>query len=278
MLNRQWIILIAVLVFWQAGCTNRCTSPSGCSPFSTARVPAPGTGQLTIPTQVAGQPYYTPGAPGSTTASTTLNPTQSAPTVALNTQPLNGWAPLPPSGYTNSTYPNSGYPTSVYPNSMVGQPPAYSSNFQVAGVPPSGGAPGYRVATGTTMANPATTSSLQDGGTNGTVNQGNRTDPSRLPASDATQVRAPSQVATNPNFAPPTQPASYSSNLQAFQPVVPPQVAGTPGSVPPNYQAQPYNGQPMSYQSPFVRTSPQMAQTPGTSGYGWAPRTGDRVD
>lgn len=274
MLNRQWIILIAVVVFWQTGCSNPYTSSTGYAPFATARVPAPGTGQLNIPTQVAGQPYYTPGSPtpssiASSNTPPTVNPAQPAPTVAQNTQSLNGWTPLPPGGYPNSTYPNS----------IASQPPSYSSNFQPFGAPVasgsggSGGMPGYRVATGTTMVNPAGVSSYQDSGTNGTVNQGARTDPSRLPASDATQVRAPSQVATNPGFAPPPQQPSYTSNLQNFPTSAPPQVAGNPISAAPNYQAQPYNGQPMNYQSPFIRTSPQMAQTPGTAGYGWAPRT-----
>jgi len=261
MLNRQWMLMIAVLVSFQVGCYNRCQSPGGCGPFANSRIPSPGTGRLLIPSRSASQPYYVPG--GSPALAQTLNPNQAAPTLAANPQQLNGWTQVPQGGN---------------PSLAMGQPPLYNQIPQYNAPPTMSGTPGYRVATATTLPDRSASASLQDSGSNGTMNQGSRIDPSRLPASDATQVRAPSQIATNPAFLPPAQQPRYTADLRNVQTVMPPQFAGNQTLAQPNFQGQsapPFYGAAPSYQSPFIRSNPQMAQSQGAQ-IGWSPRSNDR--
>lgn len=254
--HRKTLILLILCTAWLvSGCNRRCQSPGGCGPFANSRIPAPGTGQLTIPSRSAQQPYYVPG--GGLAQNQVIDPNQSAPTLNQPNPQLNGWTPQPATGG---------------PSFVASNAPVYNSQPYVGG-PGSGVPPGYRVATSSTL--PSSQSTL-DSGQSRTSGQNERTDPTRLPATDATAVRAPAANTASASFLPPTLQPRYSASLNAFQPIAPPQMAGGNPTGQPRYQAQPMTAAAPSYQSPYVRTVPQMAQNAPGSPVGWTPRDGDR--
>ena len=262
------ICLVSMLAM-TTGCRNRCTP--GCPPnafFGANQViPAPATYSVQIPSQNNGQAYYNP------------NSTARQPTYLLNP---NGASPTPATGGANSNQPGwravgsesqsgANVPRSVLQQDETtsSQPRTNSASTTLAQVqPPSAGT--VRTATATNGL------SYRDSVNYRTTRTDERLDRTRLPATDATSVRAPSGINTvttgtrmaqlnptlgvtltqpiyagQPRLASASQwyvPPTY-SQTQVVQPAQPTTIAGTyqPSTGPVIYQ-----GVPQPYVQPGV--------------------------
>jgi hypothetical protein len=252
---RQAIVLmlsIGYLVL--TGCTNATRGPLA----KNSRIPAPGTYQLRIPSLGNGPANDAPRQAATIANHSVVNPTAAAPTGPITGPDLSGWKQI------------------NQPNQMAAAP-AYTSPYGTG----KGGAyapPAYQVATGTTIANP----SGATGGSSQTMASQNRVDSTRLAATDASGVRAPSVGQANPNPVPPQSSNRYAGNVEVYQGIYPPAGSNPNGFVNPNdpnrYLAQPQVGAPGSYRSPYIRQSGAFAygnnpynQTPT----GWVARDGN---
>ncbi len=196
-MSRQLIIsaFLVVLIGLSAGCRNsRFCGPytNGCCGFAqSATLPAPQTGSLQIPSLNQGQPYYNPGNGVPTTAQQPaylVNPNSTAPTPANNSPtlaPSQGWRPVGNNNYSLNPA-NTSAPQSVLQPTLA--PRRAPVNFAA-----------------NQLQSPSSvrTASSTNGGLSFTdsVNYRStrideRTDESRLPATDATSVRAPSGLNT----------------------------------------------------------------------------------
>jgi hypothetical protein len=225
-----------------------CTNPTG-GPFAkNTRVPAPGTYQLRIPSQLNGQAYYNPSQGAGSTIIPPINPASAAPTANVAAQDINGWKQInqPVQQFANTPNYNTPY------GSAVG---SYAP-------------PQYQIATGTTQVNSGATSGNQNA-----INHQNRVDSTRLAATDASAVRPPSVGQANPAAGQPQASDRYAGSVQVYQGIYPPAGAIPNGFVNPNannrFVAQPTVGTPGSYQSPYIRYSGTFAQ--GNNPYGNAP-------
>ncbi len=237
------------MLLFSSGC---CRQKNQCGPFGqTARIPAPGTYQLSIPSLAGNQPYYTPAQNqlGSTTGAATgiasnpmVNPNAAAPTINVANQNLNGWAQSP---HHLTTASNA---------------PVYQSPYGSVANPAAG--TGYRVSSSTAVQ--GSTSGQPNAGGNVTAQNDVRIDSTRLAATDATHVRGP--VTGPTGFAGTSEPVRYNGTFN--QPQADPRLANAA------------NGVPGTYQSPYVRhtgtwsTTPQAYNPyPGSgSQVGWVPR------
>ncbi len=171
MSQNLWIVLaIGILAF--TGCRNRYNNPSGGGLFAgTSTIAAPGTYSLNIPSLASNQPYYVPGQ-SSPAGVTTLDPRGLAPANNSNPAQLNGWRPSPANSSVGNF--NSGQSVLAASNANNG----YS-------VPP-----GYRSASNTAL--PGSGMSYTDSTNYQSTGVDERTDRTRLAATDASNVRAPS--------------------------------------------------------------------------------------
>ena len=280
-MTRNWTIIAMLLVIASTvGCNRRCNSPLLPRPFaSNARIPAPGTGNLQIPSRMAsgGQPYYVPGSPGGT-LSQAINPNQAAPTLATNPQDLNGWSRVAPMMANNPQ--NVGIGQAPNYNQL---PTSFTANNNTL---PGNTLPGYRVATSTTLntnqgSNGANFNSNPQGQPQQQAPLPGGNDPSRIPASDASGSRAPSQLVTNaqfqaPQYQTPFQQQRYAADINVYQPIPPNSNQGLP-QPPIRYQAELMASQPSPYQSPYARTAnvdpyQQGSASRTTAPVGWNPR------
>lgn len=252
-----WIGLLML-----TGCFNR----PGTSPFGTnARVSAPGTYNLRIPSMANNQPYYAPdqrqqaaAVPGITPPAAQVNPNAPAPTVVADNRNVNGWNLI--NGVSN----------------QASNAPVYQSPYAV---PLNRGVPGsnLQVAVASTIQNSGLTNS-----NNTFANQVNpnvdqiRGDSTRMAAIDVSGVRAPMAGAmqNNPALSAPGQlaatgPQQYFGQFQSGRAINPP--ANNNGFVQPmpnRLAAQPAPG---TYQSPYIRSTgafgPGVGQRAGNPGW-----------
>lgn len=249
-MQRVMAFTISMGLLFSVGCTN----PTG-GPFAkNTRVPAPGTYQLRIPSQLNGQAYYDSRQGTAPAINPPVNPNSAAPTANV-AQEINGWKQIP------------------QPAQPYAAAPGYITPY--SGTPAGSASPNYQVATATTQSNPGATA-----GNPASAGQ-NRVDSTRLAATDASTVRAPGVGQPNPPTAAAPPADRYAGNIQVYQGIHPPAGANQNGFVNPNannrYAAQPTVGTPGSYQSPYIRYSGTFAQgnNPyGNPGTGWVAREG----
>jgi hypothetical protein len=247
----QLIFCTSLLIL--PGCVNRPAGLFG----SNARVPAPGTYQLKIPS-LANQPYYSPNQGSSLAVNPDsafsginppnfpVNPSAAAPTVVAN-RDLQGWKLI-----DGQTAPQSMAPVYQSPNTIAANDSWARPNFQVA--------------SGTTLTrgagvNPGTS----------LVGQSNPrlADSTRMAAIDASSIRPPAAVT-------PSQQQYFGSLHSSGNPSI---AAQNPASnlngltqpqLPNRYAAQPVVGRPGSYQSPYIRGAVMgqgMDASPGATGW-----------
>jgi hypothetical protein len=238
------LILCICLMVVTMGCSNRSNGygPSWIS--SSPTVAPPPTYSLNIPSVARNQPYYNPTT-SNAGAQPNGAPTNATPPPAAPATPaqLNGWIPKSDSPSTPAGSANP---------STTGQPPI-PAGTQFAAAPPLTG-----IQTASNTAMPASGASFTDSANYRTTSIDETRDETRLPATDASQVRAPAfgNPARQPTqfSAMPVPPASgYTGGpVYAGQPVI----ATHPGvGGPPVYTAQPTTGYPASYQAtPTVNT------------------------
>lgn len=266
-----FLFLLTVLVA-STGCRNRCGS--GCNGWfaGSQRVAAPPTYSLNIPSMAGNQPYYVPGQNG-TARTAALNTSAAAPTPAFNqntsTANLNGWRPVNDnSGATNNPNTNG--------TSVLTQPTTFAQNG--TNVPP-----GYRTASNTAL--PGSGRSFTDQTNYQTTRVNEAQDPSRVPVTDATTVRAPAR--NNPTGAPTrfaqippnSNGARYSGTLNVpasgGQPIYSanPVIAGNTGfGRTPVYMGQPMVGQQFAV-NPTTTIQAQSTTTANTNTQvGWRDR------
>jgi hypothetical protein len=171
MTQQRIALMVGALFLIQTGCANRCYQPCGLA--GGTRVAPPPTYSLNIPSVAQNQPYYTPG------AGAAVNPAGQAP------MPAGGggqWrAPDPsvtPGASTAPAQPSASQSRFVETNSPVGRSVLGQINP----------APSTRMA-----ALPGSGTSFTDSRNFQTTQADERTDSTRLPVTDATGVRAPSQ-------------------------------------------------------------------------------------
>ncbi len=255
----HFIIWIGLLVL--PGCFSR----SGGGPFGTnARVPAPGTYQLKIPSLASQAPYYTPNQNSQVASNpaATINPNAAAPTLNVASRDLQGWKLVNGQAAPASNAPVYQSPNVVGAGATIAQP-----NFQVA--------------SNSTLTRPGTSGS---GNNLAAQTNSQPLDSTRMAAIDASSIRPPSTTVLGPNslVQPPTmnQPAAqappqYFGNLQ---PGGGNSSGATTGFTQPNltnrYAAQPVVGVPGSYQSPYIRNTGTFAQGPElrSGAPGWVAR------
>jgi hypothetical protein len=264
------IVWIGLLVF--TGCCNH----KGASPFgTTARVPAPATYQLRIPSLASNQPNNASGqgqqmaaSPNINPPALQVNPIASAPTQSAGTTNVNGWNLVNGPAMQASNAPV--YQTPYSPQTNLGVP---SSNLQVA--------------VASTLPNPSSTSSSSTFASqpNSMLNQ---PDSTRLAAIDVSVVRPPTAVTPpiNPSSASSiqgqsasTQPQQYLGHFQTSGGINQPNSSGFVQPALPTGSTNPTSGgAPGTYQSPFIRTTGSL--TPGvdprtTGSVGWVQREGE---
>ena len=218
----------------QPGCANRCNQPGGYWLSGNTRIAPPPTYSLNIPSVANNQPYYSPGGAA-------VNPTGSAPTPAdsnLQWRQPNDSSQTSPNSNSNSINGSRFVET----NSPA---PGRSVLGQI--VPPAG----------RTAALPASGSSFTDSRNFQTTQVDERQDSSRIPVTDATSVRAPSQNLVAGYGVPQTYAQSYNG----------PRVFSVPGSVVQPYQPNTFSGQPIvvanNYGTPQPVPSISVASQPG---------------
>ena len=170
-MSRNFWILLAIGILASTGCRNRYNNPYGGGLFTgTPTIAAPGTYSLNIPSLASNQPYYVPGQSNSAVVET-LDPR--VPPSANNNYPaqLNGWRPSPDNSGTS--------------NFNTGQSVLAASNVNNGYSVP----PGYRSASNTAM--PGSGISYTDSTNYQSTGIDERTDRTRLAATDASNVRAP---------------------------------------------------------------------------------------
>jgi hypothetical protein len=261
MSKAQLLILVAFLIGVSNGCHNRSANQWGNGFYAGgSTIAAPPTGSLSIPSLAKNPPYYIPGqtVPGQTGPagiSATLTPNTSAPRPSnypaainpaanqLNSGNLNGWQPT---NGNNGASTNSG-------QSVLSSPTIFASN----GATPTG----FRATSATAM--PGTGSSFTDSRNYQTTQVDERLDQTRLPATDASNVRAParnyptgdvSRLAQLPPPNNPRYPSTFNSTASVGQPVYLANPIVGSGPV--------YAGQPMVVGSQSYQANPTFGPTP----------------
>ncbi len=270
-MNRTNLVVcgILLLLVGVSGCCGRLcsncgtgTAAGGILPnwdgFGNARVAPPATGTYQVPT--AQQPYYTPSATASVPTGSAFNPNilSGPPATTIqpgfgqptNTQPVipqQGWRPTDaPTG--SGFYGPTAQPTSGNFNST-----SYQPSFQPM-------APDYR-------------STVVD----------ERLDPTRMPATDATMVRAPTSFNPTGNWPSLNQMASSSINVPGrFEYRTTPQIASqpyaatgqmNPTQLPPlGFPSYPYATQSQPVVLAQASTSPELLARDPNYQAGWRDR------
>ncbi len=270
----QYFLIAVCVILAAAGCRNRCGNTCGNGLFAGAsNIGAPPTYSLNIPSMASNQPYYVPGQqPLSGTGA--INTQAAAPTLdrtATSTN-LNGWRAVEPNSGTSN---NSGGASSKGAASTTFA--QYDPSLQA----------GYRSASNTAL--PSSGSSYVDSTNYQSTRFDETRDQTRLPAIDASNVRAPAQ--NNPTGAPtrfaqlptpaqPNYPPTFNSTASAGSPVyLGSPVVGNPAyansSTYPVYAAQPMIGG-QRYQTPFIAAAPtvlgQSTTTYNANSVGWRDR------
>lgn len=241
MIQQRIALLICALVVCQVGCANRrCYQPCGLAGGTTV-VPPP-TYSLNIPSVAQNQPYYTPG------GSAAVNPNGQAPTAAPGT---GNWRAPDPSG-------NNG--ASTTPTQPATQNRFVETNSS------TGRSVLGQINTPRTAALPGTGTSYTDRRNFQTTQADERNDSTRLPVTDATAVRAPSQNLV----------AGYGVSQTYAQAYSQPQVYSASGvmiqGAPQVYSTQPIVvGNGYRYQQPVQQTA-NATQQPGWRGRELAPQ------
>lgn len=300
------LIVITCLVSMASGCRN-CSlfnpCANQCGGFANNQLlPAPPTGSLQIPSLGQNQPYYNNGVP--TTArqpNYLINPNSAAPTPATNTPtlaPQQGWRPVGSNSYSLNS-PTSPAPTTnngVQPRSVLQNTPTPADRAPTGFASQSGSSvlssnqplTQTRPVTTQVAANTTPGLSYKDNVNYQSTQIDERRDATRLAATDATAVRAPTSFSTVPGiqvaqaapvygqvvpagqnlYAPPTR----FTQTQFVQPQQPGIVAGTVA------YGQPYNVYPYSGSAPAVLAqstttyNPQNVQTNSFDSTGWRDR------
>jgi hypothetical protein len=246
----QFSICIGLLIL--PGCFNRPGGPFGAN----ARVPAPGTYQLKIPSLANNQPYYTPNQGLSANnpvapVNPPINPNGAAPTASVADRNLQGWTLV--NGQSQPQF------------SAQSQAPVYQSPHVIgnAGV---AAAPNFQVATGSTL----TSGASMAGTTVAAQANPTRVDSSRMAAIDASSIRPPSANPVTPQYFGTLQSTGINppaANANGFsQPQMPNRFSA----------AQPVAGVSGSYQSPYIRQGSTFVQGFDSQGGapGWVARDG----
>ncbi len=207
----QIFILACCVLTAMTGCRNRCNNSCGNGLFAGAStIPAPPTYSLNIPSVARNQPYYVPG----TNSVAPVNPNSSAPTPVNSPSLPNRWEPKNDttngaSGSTNSG--STGQSVLSAPTTFVESSPSYPA--------------GYRSASNTTL--PGTGLSYTDSTNYQTTQTDETRDGSRLPVTDASNVRAPAasfpavnmnRIAQLPQPTAPRYPTTFNSTASVTQP------------------------------------------------------------
>lgn len=258
----QILLLLAGLVVVTTGCRSRGNNSNG-GWFANSTVAPPPTYSLDIPSLAKNQPYYTPGAAPS---NTTLNPNQRAPIPATQqnqdgwrqsgNQQLNGVNAAPANNRSMGTNPTKfveTQPNQLNPMTNPGNAP------RMAALPGSG------------------QSYINSSNYQTTVVDESR-DETRLPATDASSVRAPAQFYPTGNAPQYPQANAYSGSTV----MVNGQPTSYPGQ-PTAYQGQPVLVNPAGPANPYPGNSPPtvLAQSttsaggPNNSQLGWRTRERD---
>ena len=227
-----------------AGCRNRCNNACGGGLFAgNATIPAPPTYSLNIPSVARNQPYYVPG----TNTVAPANPNTYAPTPANSPTLPNRWEPknnTTGNGSGSSNSGSTGQSVLAAPTTFVESSPSYP--------------PGYRTAANTTL--PGAGLSYTDSTNYQTTRTDETRDGSRLPVTDASNVRAPAanfpagnmnRLAQLPQPMAPRYPTTFNSTASVSQPY-----AGAPSGV--VYG----NGQPVYLGTPVVSGNPGLYSAP----------------
>lgn len=262
------LVLVVCVLTATTGCRNRCNNTCGNGLFAgSPTIAAPPTYSLNIPSVARNQPYYVPG----TNTVAPVNPNTASPTPATSPSLPNRWAPKTGnvSGANNATNPGStGQSVLTAPTTFVETSPSNPAN--------------YRTAANTGL--PGTGLSYTDSTNYRTTQVDETRDGTRLPATDASNVRAPAssfpagnvnRIAQLPQPTAPRYPTTFNSTASATQPYTNPQnrIAYNNGGQPiylgtpvvsgngfystPVYTGQP-NGQPVYYGAPSTGSPPTV--------------------
>lgn len=243
---KAWLVSMGCVALTSLGC---CTNPNNCGSnsygFGSARVAPPGTSTYST---AATPPYYT--APANSSAA-------NSGTLPGSTPVLNASVPLPPGTAPAGTVP----PTST--------PPA-PNQWQPAGQPNGGTGfygPTYNPAAATAGFNTATAGSATPYGYQTTTSTA-VTDPTRMPAVDATGVRAPvGMVQAGPNGA--FGPVAVPGNLEYGGSA---QVVGTnPTGYPAMNGGYPYPPAGNSANNVLAQASTKPMESDPNYRFGWRP-------
>jgi len=274
-MHRLKFFLIAVCVILAAaGCRNRCGNTCGSGLFArSSTIGAPPTYSLNIPSMANNQPYYVPGQQP-LAGGGALNTQAAAPTLdrtATSTN-LNGWRAVEPnSGASNNA--GGALPTGTGATTFAQSNPAVPA--------------GYRWASSTAL--PGSGSSFVDSTNYQSTRRDETRDQTRLPAIDASNVRAPAQ--NNPTG----NPTRFAQLPTATQPYYPPTFNRTASTGSPVYSGSPMIGNPayanaptypvyatqpiiggQRYQTPFIASAPvvlgQSTTTYNANSVGWRDR------
>ena len=242
-MSRILLVVVSIgLLSLSTGCRNRCANPCGTGGYfaGSPTIAAPTTYSLNIPSVARNtQPYYVP-------ANGTLqtNPAGRSPTPAGQRNPVNGWVPTNqnPNVGTNGAL-NNGTPG----RSVLTSPTTFFQSNQPNGL---------RTASASNSINarnplPGSGTSFTDSTNYRTTQTNEQQDLTRLPATDASNVRAPAS-----NF-----PTGGFGGRQ-FAQLQPQAATRSPVTYQGTFAAQtqqPYRlvGQPVAYQAPIYVGQPQ---------------------
>ncbi|MDB2686578.1 hypothetical protein N9Y42_05155 [Mariniblastus sp.] len=266
------ILLAGLFIVSQTGCRNRCSQQCGGGLFAnnTTVAPAP-TYSLNIPSVARNQPYYAPnGGPISTTARA---PTPATGSSISNSNSNLQWR------QQGGTPTNSG-------STFGSQPTQSGSGTRLVetnnGVNLNSGSSvlvgGFQNSVATNQALPATGTSFTDSRNFATTQTDERLDATRVPVTDATQVRATAQnfissgqqIAYNQR---PTQTFAAQPAIQQVQPVY--STNGRVAAVQPYYTNNPnlVQRQPIFSGQTFVQPNPSTTYSASTNNdIGWRSR------
>lgn len=202
------LITVACVISLASGCRNCRLNPcnNACGFGASPTLPAPPTYSLQIPSLGKNQPYYNGVPITARQPSPLINPNSAAPTPASSTPtlaPQQGWRPVGTDQFSNpsvgSNYPNSpqNQPTSVLQSPVDLSPNRAPTGFasQPASTPPLNSVlqPGDN-----RTAAAANGVSYTDSVNYRSTHVDERLDETRLPVTDASNVRAPSTLNTAP--------------------------------------------------------------------------------
>ncbi len=258
-MSRIVLVVIAIGVLsLSTGCRNRCANPCGNGGFfaGSPTIAAPATYSLNIPS-VARNPaqYYVPNN-GTLQTNTNIVPATGSPIQAGQRNPVNGWVPTNqnPNVGTNGVQNNGNTGRSVLttPTTFVQtNQPAQPNNLRTASASNSVIARNPLPGSGT---------SFTDSINYRTTQTNEQQDRTRLPATDASNVRAPAR-----NF--PTGGSQFAQLQPQTAPISPVTYQGTFARQQYPVQ-QPYQlvGQPVAYQAPIYVGQPQGIVRPQSNG------------